>query len=506
VEGAKDVVVPELLSAGQWADREFGAVDLGDRRLSRRAVQVAAAMAADPGASIPMQNRLWKQTKGAYRLFDHPRTTFESMAAPHWEQTRRLAAAGGTGGVVLMIQDTTNLDYTSHPATAGLGRFGKGPIWQSGQGMLLHSVLAVRPPPPTRPADVPEVLGLCFGELWCRAPELTPRERRARRNKYQKDWPDKESERWTRAVREVGPAPEGSLWVHVGDREADIFDLYEACAQAPTLGFAVRVTQARKAVAGHVADNGPLASKDRQKQQTLAQVARSMEAMGESTPAVRGKGDRPPRTARLKIAGGPVTVYSPWRRSRSAVPLKLWAVRVWEVDAPEGVEPIEWIILTSVPVKDLADARRVASWYALRWTIEEYHKCLKTGCRVESRQLESADRLRPLVAMACVVAVRLLQLKHQARAAPDAPALERVPRTHVHTLSAYLRKHVDRRITPAALTVRRFMHEVAKLGGFLGRKGDGEPGWQTLWLGWRQLELMILGRELADEVGHTSYG
>jgi hypothetical protein len=502
VEGAKDGAVSELLSAADWADREFGAVDLGDRRLNRRAVKVAAAMAGDPQASIPAQNGLWKATKGAYRLFEHPRTTFESMASSHWEQTRRLA---GAGGVVLMIQDTTNLDYTSHPATAGLGRFGKGPIWEAGHGMLLHSVLAVRPPAPTRPGDAPEVLGLVRGELWCRADELAPEQRKARRNKYQKDWPDKESERWTRAVQEVGPAPEGSLWVHVGDREADIFDLYEACAKAPTLGFAVRVARVRKAVAGHGADNGPPASKDRPKW-TLAQVARSMEALGESTLAVRGKGARPPRTARLKIAGGPVTVYSPWRRSRTAVPLKLWAVRVWEVDAPDGVEPIEWIILTGVPVKDPADARLLASWYALRWTIEEYHKCLKTGCRVESRQLESADRLKPLIGMACVVAVRLLQLKHQARAAPDAPALERVPRTHVHTLAAYLREHVDRRITPAALTVRRFMHEVAKLGGFLGRKGDGEPGWQTLWLGWRQLELMTLGRQLPRDAGQPGYG
>ena len=267
--------------------------------------------------------------------------------------------------------------------------------------------------------------------------------------------------------------------------------------RSPTLGFAIRVVQDRKALAGHGVGDGPVISKDRPRQ-GLAEVARSMGALGESTLAVAAKGGRAARQAKLKIAGGEVTLYSPWRRSRTATPLKLWVVRVWEVDAPRGVEPIEWIILTSIAINDLADARRVASWYTLRWMVEEYHKCLKTGCRVEQRQLESADRLKPLVAMLSVVAVRLLQLKQQSRTLPDAAALEHLPPPQVQTLAAYLRKQVDSKITAASLTVRRFMHEVAKLGGFIGRKSDGVPGWQTLWQGWRQLELMTLGRESCD--------
>jgi hypothetical protein len=423
--------VSELLSR-EWAVQEFGGVDLGDRRLNRRAVEVATAMASDPQASIPMQNKLWKATKGAYRLFDHPRATFEAMAGPHWQQTRQ--RAGQDGGVVLMIQDTTQLDYTSHPGTRGLGRFSNGPIWESGRGMLLHSVLAVRPPAGS--GDAPQVLGLGWSKVWCRGKQLTAEQRKKRRNKFKKQGP-RESQRWMQAVKAIGAGPEESLWVHVGDREADIFDLYEACTRLSTLGFAIRIT-----------------------------------------------------------------LYSPWHRSRTATPLKLWAVRVWEVDAPRGVEPIEWIILTSIAIKDLADAQRVASWYTLRWMVEEYHKCLKTGCRVEQRQLESADRLKPLVAMLSVVAVRLLQLKQQSRTLPDAPALEHVPRPQVQTLVAYLRKQVDPKITAASLTVRRFTHEVAKLGGFIGRNSDGEPGWQTLWQGWRQLELMTLGHELNRRPGY----
>jgi hypothetical protein len=165
-------------------------------------------------------------------------------------------------------------------------------------------------------------------------------------------------------------------------------------------------------------------------------------------------------------------------------------VRVWEVDTPEGVEPIEWMLLTDQPGEDLEGALLVAFWYSCRWLVEEYHKCLKSGCRVEERQLEHADRLEPLVGMLSVVAVRLLQLKHQAKSNPDRPAQEVVPRRYVKTLAAY-RKDSER------MTCRRFWREVAKLGGFLGRKADGDPGWLTLWRGWQQLELLTEGYELA---------
>jgi len=177
-------------------------------------------MARDPDASIPKQNKVWKASKGAYRLFDHQRSTYQSMLQPHWQAT--LSETNQCAGVILMIQDTSELDYTSHPKTSGLGRFGSGPIGKSGLGMLLHNVLAVVPP--AMPAEQPRVLGLAWGKLWSRGPDLSSQERRARNNKWKKDWP-RESQRWMEAVREIGAAPAGRMFVHVGDREADIFDL-----------------------------------------------------------------------------------------------------------------------------------------------------------------------------------------------------------------------------------------------------------------------------------------
>ena len=186
-----------------------------------------------------------------------------------------------------------------------------------------------------------------------------------------------------------------------------------------------------------------------------------------------------------------MTLWSP-QLDRTGRALRCWAVRVWEAgEPPAGQEAVEWILLTSEPVADLAAAVRVARYYARRWLVEEYHQCLKSGCRVEARQLETAGRLEPLIGMSCAVAARLLQLKTDARLAPDRPAAACVPVGLVETLSALT--GVDAR----ELTARRFVREVARLGGFLGRTGDGEPGWRTLWQGWRELELIHRGYRLA---------
>jgi hypothetical protein len=438
-------------------------------------------MAADPSASIPKQNKLWKQTKGAYRLFDQQQVTYAAMIEPHWQQTRASAAECP---VVLMVQDTTQLDFSAHVATAGLGPLGQGRAVDGGQGMLLHNVLAVQPR--AEAAGQAKVLGLAWSKLWCRDEEPVPADethtqRRAR---------PRESQRWTEAVERIGAPPPGGglLWVHVGDRESDIFELYERCRRLPGVSFVIRSSQPRGASAGHVRDSMRVQARVKSK---LTEVARAMPALGSKRLWVPPRGGRAGRWAALSVSGGAVTLWSPWHRSRTPTPLHGWAVRVWEHDAPAGVEPIEWVLLTAEPVASAADALRIAGWYALRWTIEEYHKCLKTGCRIEQRQLESADRLRPLIAMLSVVAVRLLQLKCDARIDPDRPAQQCVPIESVRTLAALL----DQR--PQDLTLRRFTHEVAKLGGFLGRTRDGDPGWQTLWRGWRELDLITLGFHLA---------
>ena len=201
---------------------------------------------------------------------------------------------------------------------------------------------------------------------------------------------------------------------------------------------------------------------------------------------IRSRPKRQGRRAQLLVAAAPITVFPPWLAGKEACRFRCWVVRVWEPTAPRQGEPIEWILLCSEPVEDLRAALRVAEWYSCRWLIEEYHKCLKTGCRVEARQLEQAARLEALVGIASVVAARLLQLKCQVRADPARTARECVSSEQLRILAGYFNR------PSADMSVCDFWRGVARLGGFLGRKSDGEPGWQALWHGWEKLELMVL--------------
>jgi hypothetical protein len=278
----------------------------------------------------------------------------------------------------------------------------------------------------------------------------------------------------------------------VGDREADIYDLYEQTRRIPGAGFVIRLSKDRNAAAGH---DTPQTLNIKQRHATsLKDLCRSMPTLGSTQLYIPPKGGRTGRWARLKVCGGPVTIWSP-QLNRTGRALRCWAVRVWEIDAPQDVEPIEWMLLSSEPVASFPDAVRIAGYYSLRWLIEQYHQCLKSGCKVEDRQLETADRLEPLIGMLSIVAVRLLQLKNDARLTPEAPATQRVPGELVKTLARLIR------VDPATLTIRRFTHELAKRGGFIGRKSDGEPGWRTLWRGWHELTLIHAGYQLAKEAG-----
>jgi hypothetical protein len=389
--------------------------------------------------------------------------------------------------------------------------------------LFLHSVLAVEPADANglSSSSSGRVLGLAWSTVWARtAAESIGRDQQRRSRRRRSD--DRESLRWSKAVTEIGsptPSPVSTRrrrrWLHVGDREADIFELFRQTQAMRDVGFAVRVYRQRNASPGH--DTPDTQTRDQRRGSDLKDLCRAMPAFAQQQPRqlwVGPKGNRPGRWANVSVAGGAVTIWSP-QLDRTGHALRCWAVRVWEANPPAGCEAVEWILLTSEPVRNLTDALRIAGYYALRWLVEEYHNCLKSGCQVEARQLETAARLEPLIAMLCAVAVRLLQLKNDARLTPDRPASACVPVELVQTLSALI--EVDSKAKsnaklkaklkakspppPAELTVRQFMHAVAKLGGFLGRKGDGEPGWRTLWRGWLELTLIHAGYELARKEG-----
>jgi len=172
-------------------------------------------------------------------------------------------------------------------------------------------------------------------------------------------------------------------------------------------------------------------------------------------------------------------------------PLTVWLVRVWEAEPPEGVEPLEWILLTSVPTLTVEDAWARVEWYTCRWLAEDYHQCLKTGCSLEQRQLQTYDGLIRLLGFLALIAVRLLQLRELARLEPERLATDAVPRDVVRVV-AYLAG-----VPLSTLTLGAFWRTVAQRGGYQGRKGDGPPGWKTLWRGWLEIQTLLEGIHLA---------
>ena len=472
----------EVLTPQRWAQVHFGQAELGDKRRTDRAVTYATAAAQSPSMSVPRQCGSWKETKGAYRLFDNTAVNFDKLQEPHRQLT---LAAASDRSVVLWIQDTTTASF-NHPGTAGLG-----PTSVGGAGMLLHSTLAV---------DVsggmdqsPFVLGLGHQQVWIRPSEP----------KKKKEAKEPESLKWSTGIAAIGAAGPGVRWVHVADSESDCWEAIQT-AKTTGSGFAFRACQNRQVIAGHAipGEAGTGGSEDAAPQTLLFELLKVQPMLGGKTLYLRGRGGRAARHAKLAVSAMPITLLAPknWsdkphRKGKPRPdPIACWAVRVWELEAPEGQEPIEWVILTDEPATNLESAMKVVFWYSCRWLIEEYHKCLKSGCQIETRQLEEARRLQKLLAILGVIAVRLLQLKHQAKVNPDAPATSVVPERYVKTLAAHLNEAYRK------MSTHQFWRKTAQLGGFLGRKGDGDPGWITLWRGWEQLELLTAGFELGEKL------
>lgn len=350
----------------------------------------------------------------------------------------------------------------------------------------MHSALVVA-------AGGEEVIGLAGQKIRYR------KRKPKKENTSQRLQRDRESQLWGQVIDQVGPPLEGVRWVHVMDRGADNFEVYCHCREQRS-EWVVRVTQKQRKI---IAPDGRKLPLDAYLK-TLP-VAGSYELELRARGQTREHGPQPARTAKVEVRFGPLQMpvpneKSPYVKQLSPAAIDMWVVYAVEVDAPKDVEPIEWILLTSLPVESFEDAWLVLGYYEKRWLIEEWHKALKTGCRVEHRQLKTKERLERITGLLSVVSVRLLQLKSAARTNPTRPAREVVPQRWITMLQA-ARKRTRRKTTPTApMTIGEFYRELAKLGGFLGRKCDGEPGWITIWRGWQKLYLLVRGAELAETI------
>lgn len=451
--------------------KNFAAVDLCDRRSTKRLVRSAAKIAAHPEKSF---NQVfdWNEIRAFYLLCDKRTATLKAIQGPHWQQTREAMAQQP---LVLILHDTTELDYTSHAALEGTGPIGDG----IGRGFLQHNSLAVLPQPR-------QVLGLAF-QQWHVRQEAPTNEHTSKRKRR-----DRESQLWMRGIEATGRPPEGYRWVDVGDRGADIYEAMVA-AQAQGHEFVFRLTQNRQV--WQDADN---------KQWTnLRDHARSLVSQGQDHVEIPSRGGRAGREATVEMAATQVWIPAPsGTRQRFAQPvIAACVVRVWEARPPAGVEALEWILITSTPTHTLEDMRERRDWYACRWMVEVFHDIEKNGCSEEARRFETAERMQACVAILSLVAVRIFQMRTALTSVPDAPAEQVASAEEIQVVRRAI-KHGKRR-----LSVKDFVRGVASLGGFLGRKGDGDPGVKTLWRGYQRLQDLLLGYQLRgpspeEEVGN----
>lgn len=464
-----DVLAAE--AARVWAGQEFAALNCTDVRRKRRFLRVASDFVQNPASTVPDACGGWAGTKACYRLFDHEEIRDHTILEAH--RAALLSRLRGAALPLLFIQDTTTLNYDSRSSLDELGSIGT--VGSSKiPGLFVHGQMVVD--------SAGAVHGLAGAAIYSRKEQgKAPAGHRNRQPLAQK-----ESRRWVDGWHDAQ-----RLWedlggtrpvIMVADREADIYELLATCQQVRAArgggaGLLIRSQHDRRLEDG----GGP-----------LWQAPAALPLQGSlEVELPRGKQGLKARTAVLRVRAGRVCLAVPVDKKRylgMEESLELWALEVIEHQPPAGVEGVCWRLLTTEPIHTGEDARRLAGWYALRWRIEIFHRVLKTGCRVESRQVRTVDKLKAFIALDLVVAVRLLSLVWQARTDPGCSSAGWLEREEWEALSIHSAGGGS--APHQAPTSGEAVRMIAKLGGFLGRRGDGDPGPEVLWRGLSKLRIL----------------
>lgn len=444
------------MQAAEWALTEFGAAELGDQRRTERLVATATVLAEHPQASLPEACGEAAQLKGAYRLLENPAVTPGGMLASHVQQTLERVQGAAR---VLAVQDTTDLDYSHHRATRGVGAIGNG----FGRGLLVHTTVAVTPD------GVPQ--GVLAQETWTRDPAQSGKKHRRKQRPAQ----EKESQKWRRGLAALNAlalqCPQ-TPFLSVADREADVYALF--CAErVANVHLLVRASQDRR-----VADAGETGGR-------LRATLRAQEA-APVTVAVPRHGPQPARTATVALRWATLTLQPPAQRTAEPLPaVTVGAVWAHEEPSPPGAEALDWLLLTTLPVPDQAAAEQILADYACRFVIETWHKTLKAGCAIEARQLQSVEALCRGLALYSVIAWRVLYTTLLARATPALPCTVVLREQEWQAL--YCAIHQTPQVPAHPPTLEQAVRWIARLGGFLERATAAPPGPTVLWRGFQHL-------------------
>jgi hypothetical protein len=451
----------------------FGGCDVGDVRRTKRAVDYAARQAANPGGSTHEvcagDNAA---AEAAYRFIRNH--AIEPTALEEGPFLRNAAQCAGIG-VVLAIQDTTALSY-SHAVSELLGGLG------GGRGFLVHSTLAVN-------GETREVIGLLDQQRWSRPEKKRGRQRK--RQPRQVPYEERESYKWERASQRLEQRMETmDNVIQVCDREADIYDYLNERAERGHR-YVVRASYDRKLATeeGHLWDY-------MEARPVLGYYEVLIGQRG-GEPAQLGREARPARherTAHLEVRSARVRLRSPTDAGASNA---VNVVYVRETEPPDPANRLEWMLLTSEPVRTLHQATTVVTYYECRWLIEEFHKVWKSGCAIEQRRLQTPENLERIAVITAHVAVRLLQLCCLTHQDPERPVDALLSQNEWQCL--HLTTHPHRPLPTSPPSLRWALETIAKLGGWRDTKRTGRIGWLTLWKGWARFQERLVGWEIAKQ-------
>ena len=445
----------ELVDSG-WAEREFLSLELGDSRLERRVRRVAEELSSQPEYPINVASEDAAATKAAYRLFQNERVTANRIFASH--QVRTLERMSKEF-IVLAIQDTTCFNFSHHNSKRGIGPIGSSD--NDAQGLILHSTLAVTP------QGLP--LGILTHSCWAR---------KGYRVNYKKleavPIEEKESYRWVQALRETSKLAvkhQTSIVVTIADRESDIFEFLQE-AQKLNAKYVIR------------------AAYDRHLQAESESISKALAAT-EIQGSVELEIPTQKRKATFALKYVQLAIRPPDRVSRAKTPkcITCWVIELVEQDPPDNASPISWTLLTNIAVTNLSHAIERVSWYRRRWSIEEYHKIMKSGCKIEDCRLQTGERLKRYIALFSVIAWRLFWIVHIKRTNPTAPATVILTQTEIKTLTS-LQRFKKLILNKNKLNANQAVLAIACLGGYLNRKNDPPPGTIVIWRGWQRLTSM----------------
>jgi hypothetical protein len=473
--------------SSDWVMEEMGTVELGDLRLKKRLQLVMQRMFASPIASLKAACKGWAETIAAYRFFSNEKVTEGALLAPHQESTLQRVREQES---VLVIQDTTELDYSSKKELEG-----KGPLSvEERQGFFAHNQYVV----------TPERLPLGLWGTLIYAREL-PGEKISRK---QRSIELKESYRWLEGYRDACRLAEmapNTQVISVSDREGDIYEIYLEWQRLRRQGktaaeWLIRSCQDRcmEPFEKEKSDAIPTKLRAAVEQSPLLGTIEFDVTKHTGNKKVKGNRIKTVRKARRviqEVRAIEVMLKAPARKGTKLETVKIGVVLAREKNPLAGQDPIEWVLLTSLPVNGFEAAQRAISLYLARWDIEVFHRILKTGCRVEKLQLTEAERIKPAIVLYMIVAWRIAYVMKLGRVCPDMPCdvifEDAEWRSVYHVVT---RKPADKKPTLSEMVLM-----VASLGGHLGRKGDGPPGAQSMWQGMMRTKDFALGWLLFTE-------